>query len=174
MKSTSRASIEFLIPKTTVWCVLKNRFHKKPYKLQLLCALHPNDYSKRYEVCGDMANKGFPEHLVFLMKVHFKRLVKLGPNRHNIQIWGTENPRLVVQHEGDSPKSNVFCAMSSVKVYGPFSFAEKSMTCIAYLDPLEHWLFPQLLQDMDDIIFIQNGAPPHFHRDVHTFLNKTV
>lgn len=66
MKSTSRTSIEFgLIPKTTVWRVFKKRFHLKPYKLQLLCALRPNDYSKKYEVCGDMANEGFSEHLVF-------------------------------------------------------------------------------------------------------------
>lgn len=66
MKSISHASIEFgLIPKTTVRRVLKKIFHLKPYKLQLLCALRPNDYSKRYEVCGDMANEGFSEHLVF-------------------------------------------------------------------------------------------------------------
>ena len=41
-------------------------------------------------------------------------------NKHNVRIWGTENPRKLVQYVRDSPKVNVFCAVSRTKVYGPF------------------------------------------------------
>jgi len=64
----------------------------------------------------------------------------------------------------DSPKLNVFCAISSVKVYGPFFFAEPTVTSISYLDMLENYLMPELQEDMDtDVIFQQDGAPLHFH-----------
>jgi hypothetical protein len=38
----------------------------------------------------------------------------------------------------------VFCAMSCKKVYGPFSFQEKSVTWASYLEMLINWLTPQL------------------------------
>ena len=43
-------------------------------------------------------------------------------NKHNVRIWGTENPRELVQYLRDSPKVNVFCAVSHTEVYGPFFF----------------------------------------------------
>ena len=49
-------------------------------------------------------------------------------NRHNVRIWGTENPLEIVQHERASPKINVFGAMSTQKVYGPFFFCEDTVT----------------------------------------------
>jgi hypothetical protein len=76
----------------------------------------------------------------------------------------------------------VFCAVSSCKVYGPFFFAEPTVTGINYLDTLQVWqptvtginyldmlqvwIMPQLQEDSEDFIFQQDGAPPHFHFDV--------
>ena len=75
-------------------------------------------------------------------------------NRHKVRIWGTENPREIEEHVRDSPKLNVFCAASSVRVYGPFFFAEPTLTSINYLDMLENYLMPQLQQGIDrDLIF---------------------
>ena len=50
--------------------------------------------------------------------------------RHNVRIWGTENPHATIEYVRDSPEVNVFCAVSSCKVYGPFFFAEPSVTGI--------------------------------------------
>ncbi|PSN29696.1 hypothetical protein C0J52_27396 [Blattella germanica] len=97
-KSTRRASNELQIPQTTVWRILRKRLHFKPYKLQFLQSLKPKDMLKRRD---------------------FGKV-----NRHNVRIWGTENPRVIVEHVRDSPKCNVFCALSNNKVYGPFFFAE--------------------------------------------------
>jgi len=69
-------------------------------------------------------------------------------NRHILKIWSTENPHETVEHVRDSPNLNVFCAVSSVKVYGPFLFA--------------------------DFIFPQDGATPHFNREVTSYVNRTV
>ena len=92
-------------------------------------------------------------------------------NRHKVRIRGTENPCEIEEHVRDSPKLNFFCAASSVKVYGPFFFAEPTVTGISYLGMLENYLMPQLQQDMDrDFIFQQDGAPPHVHREVTSCL----
>ena len=75
----------------------------------------------------------------------------------------------------DSPKLNVFNAISSVKVYGPFFFAKPTVTGISYLDMLENYLMPELQQDMDrDLIFQQDGAPLHFHCKVTSYLKCMV
>jgi hypothetical protein len=34
--------------------------------------------------------------------------------RHNVRIWGTENPHVVREHIRESPKANVWCAISAV------------------------------------------------------------
>ncbi|GBL96730.1 hypothetical protein AVEN_111864-1 [Araneus ventricosus] len=43
-------------------------------------------------------------------------------NRHNVRMWGTVLPHVIVEQERDSPKVNVFCAISETKLYGPFFF----------------------------------------------------
>lgn len=175
-KSTSRASKELNIPQPTVWRVLKHRLHMKPYKLQLLQALHPDDHNKRYEFCcsmlDDMEEDNFAERLIFSDESTFHLSGKV--NRHNVRIWATENPTAVIEHERDSPKLNVFCAISVTKVYGPFFFMEKTVTGITYLDMLQNWLFPQIEDDSDDFIFVQDGAPPHFSQHVRRYLNNTI
>ena len=46
-------------------------------------------------------------------------------NRDNIRIWSLQNPHVTLEHEWDSPKVNVFCAISLTKVYEPFFFLTK-------------------------------------------------
>ena len=43
-------------------------------------------------------------------------------NRHNVRIWGTENPRKYVEKELNSPKVNVWWGISIDKVIGPYFF----------------------------------------------------
>jgi hypothetical protein len=95
-------------------------------------------------------------------------------NRHNVRVWGPEQPWRVTEHERDSPKENMFCVMSKTKIYGPLFFAEKTIGGFSYLAMLQSWLFPQLVQDEADIILQQDGAPPHFHREVRSHLNETL
>jgi hypothetical protein len=39
---------------------------------------------------------------------------------------------------------------------------------------LENWPFSQLNQNSDDYIFQQDGAPPHFHKEVREVLNRVL
>jgi len=39
----------------------------------------------------------------------------------------------------DSPRVNVFCALSKAKVYGPFLFTAYTITGMTYLDMLVLW-----------------------------------
>ncbi|GFV54824.1 hypothetical protein TNCV_3683491 [Trichonephila clavipes] len=43
-------------------------------------------------------------------------------NTHNARIWNLENPLEVLESHRDSPKLNVFCAISWRKGQGPFAF----------------------------------------------------
>jgi hypothetical protein len=61
-------------------------------------------------------------------------------NHRNVRIWGYENPHADVKHQRDSPKVNVFCAISSQKVYGSSFFAEETVIGMTYLDMLQLWL----------------------------------
>jgi hypothetical protein len=113
----------------------------------------------------------------FLEKVQFSDEVTFhvgsAVNLCNVRIWGFENPHAYVEHQHDCPKVNVFCTVSSKKVYGPFFFAEEIVTGMTYLDMLQLWLMPQL-QNMLTFIFQQDGSPAHFHSEVCQYLNTLL
>jgi len=121
-KSTTRASQELQMSQSSVWRILRKRLRVKGYRVQLLQALNPQDYSLRLHFCLDFQQRlqedGFAEKLVFSDEATCHVCNKV--NRHNVCIWGTENPHATIEYVRDSPK--VFCAVSSCKVYGPFLF----------------------------------------------------
>ena len=81
-------------------------------------------------------------------------------NRHNVRIWGEENPHATIEHERDSPKVNVFCAISKNHVHDPFFFEEK-VTGNVYLQMLQNWLIDELIANKhEDFIYQQDGALP--------------
>jgi hypothetical protein len=71
---------------------------------------------------------------------------------------------------GDSPKVYVFCVLSRTQVYGPLFFADVTIIGHVYLDMLEHFLVPQL--DVNSVLWQQDGASLHYHRDVTRNLNQ--
>jgi hypothetical protein len=79
-----------------------------------------------------------------------------------------------VEHICESPKENVFFAVSSCKVYGSFFFVEPTVTGINYLDMLQLWLMPQLQEDNEDFIFQKDTALPYFHSDICAHLNANL
>jgi hypothetical protein len=57
-------------------------------------------------------------------------------------------------------------------VQGLFFFVERTATGMLYLDMLEEFLMPILEEDgPDDMLFQQDGAPPHFRKEMTDFLN---
>ena len=176
-KSTREASRELAIPQTTVWRVLKSRLHMKPYKLSLVQALNNDDKKMRRAFCESMLEMVEDDETMFSRLIfsdeatfHLSGAV----NRHNVRIWGKDHPHETVEHQRDSPKVNVFCAVSQDRVYGPFFFEGNTVTGQAYLEMLQNWLFTLLQADSNDFIFQQDGAPPHWHLGVRAFLNENM
>lgn len=175
-KSTPRISVELQIPQSSVWRILRKRLKMKPYRLQMLQQLRDDDKVKRLAFCVEIQTRfeedGFIDRLIFGDESTFHISGKV--NKHNLRIWGTENPREIVQHERDSPKVNVYCAVSKQKVYGPFFFQEKTVRGTSYLDMVSEWLIPQVEEDSNDYILVQDGAPPHWHLDVRDYLDERL
>jgi hypothetical protein len=138
-KSTGTAAKELSMSKTTVWRVLHKRLVFKPYRIQKVQQLSDEDHRRRLDLCLQLQDLMSSDYH-FLEKVHFSDQatfhVSGALNRRNIRIWGSENPHAYVE-------INVFCAISSRKVYGPFFFAEETVTSMTYLDMLQLWLMPQ-------------------------------
>jgi len=117
-KSTRRASRELGIPQPTVWRVLRRCLLIKPYRLQLVQAVRPNDKRKRVEsydlMLQNLEDDTFLPGLIFSDEATFHLSGRV--NRHNVRLWGLQNPQEALEHERDSPKVNVFCALSQTKV----------------------------------------------------------
>lgn len=177
-KSVRRASNELRMSSTSVWRVLRRRLVMKPYRLQLVQALRRGDKTRRLEFATTIlqtldTDEHFCSRINFSDEATFHLSGKV--NRHNVRIWGLENPHATLEHERDSPKVNVFCALSRRKLYGPFFFEGNTVTGASYLQMLQDWLFPQLQEDkQEDFIFQQDGAPPHWSLAVRHFLNETL
>jgi hypothetical protein len=96
----------------------------KLYRLRLVQALRHAEKGKRVEFCAAMLNMENDDEdsfsrIIFSDEATFH--VSGCVNHHNVWIWGTEHPRETTEHERDSPKVNVFCTLSNVRVYGPSS-----------------------------------------------------
>ncbi|PSN55619.1 hypothetical protein C0J52_04053 [Blattella germanica] len=49
-------------------------------------------------------------------------------NRHNCRIWADDQPNALQEWERDSPRVNVWMGITKSKVYGPYMFAERTVT----------------------------------------------
>jgi len=58
---------------------------------------------------------------------------------HNVHVWGIENPRIILKHEGNLPTVNVLYAISK-KVYSPFFFMENAIIGNTHLGMFTLWL----------------------------------
>ena len=98
-------------------------------------------YLKNIPTYGPMGLDFMSSDDHFLEKVQFSVEgtfhVSSAVNRRIVRIWVSGNPHAHVQHQRDSPKVNVFCVIFSQKVYGPFFFAEETITGMTYLDMLQ-------------------------------------
>lgn len=173
-QSTRRVSLLLDIPQPTVWRVVHNRLRLHAYKLQIVQSLKPDDKPRRFQFAQDIlsdveADENYLRRWIFSDEATFYVSGKV--NRHNCRIWGSENPHAITEYKRDSPKVNVWCALSCSEVLGPFFFAEQTVTAVTYLDMLQLYLLPQLEDHQPNVIFQQDGAPPHWARVVREFLD---
>jgi hypothetical protein len=106
----------------------------------------------------------FLERIVFSDEATFH--ISGHVHRHNIRIWDHKHPQAIVEHGRESPKLIFGVGLHMI---GPFLFAERTVTSTTYLDMLELFAVPQI--GGNNVIFQQDGAPPHFSNVVREFLD---
>jgi hypothetical protein len=112
-------------------------------------------------------DNAFMKHIVFSEEATFHMSGKV--NRQNCRIWGSKNPHEVMEHECDTPKLNVWCALTANSVIGPFFSEEATVTRASYLKMLQNYALTQIPQEY---FFQQDGAPPHYANTVNAFLDQ--
>ena len=146
------------------------------YKVQIVQALEPDDLLCRAAFAEEILQRidddnDYLYSVVFCDKAIFHVSEKV--NKHNIQIWESENLCEVVEKERDSAKINVWCGLTHNQIIGPFIFAESIITENIYLDMLKHYVVPQLEEFQPWVVFQQDRAPPHWGLIVCDFLNES-
>lgn len=169
--SIRRAACQVNSNPGTVYKILRNRLKLKAYRYSLVQCLQESDFALRAGFASLMLEKlssdpNFLHRIVFSDEAAFHICGKV--NRHNMRIWGSENPRKTIEHQRDSPKIIVWCAMSSDTIFGPFFFRESTVNSANYLDMLQNFAFPQF---PTNVIFQQDGAPPHWGSNVREALD---
>jgi hypothetical protein len=92
-------------------------------------------------------------------------------SRHNCYIWGSGPPRERSEREQDSPKENVWCALTYERVIGPArSFYEDFITSNLFLDVVENYTIPQL-NNNNNLVLQLDGASLQFARIFRDCLN---
>jgi hypothetical protein len=151
------------------------RWH--PYTLQLLQELTPADHKSRVVFANNQLqllaiNPEFLDHLLFSDEAHFH--LNGGVNRHNFRYWCAENPHWYAEEPLHSPRVTVWMGISHYGTIGPFFFTE-TINGQRYLAMLQQQVIPalQLFPSFEHLVFMQDGAPPHWARPVRQFLDNT-
>jgi len=104
------------------------------------------NYPRRAAMCAELIDQIESANLI--NKILFSDVATFHTcgkvNRHNCCIWADKKPPNFLEWERDTSKVNVWLGMTQSKVYGPFFFAEATVTGPVYLDMLEQ-LIPQTL-----------------------------
>lgn len=159
----------------TVQKIMKNAKFK-PYMAMIVQQLQPNDYASRVNFAESMLDKiknsrDYVKLLLFSDEAIFH--LDGGMNRHNCRHWSTENPHWKVEKALNSPKIMVWAALGFSGIIGP-AFFEGNVDGDSYLDMLQTQFSPTFLQlqNSSELIFMQDGAPPHWSKKVRDWLNE--
>ena len=82
--------------------------------------------------------------------------------------WSSENPNIHEEKAVNLPGPSLVWCVSCSGIVGPYFF-EGIVTGATYLNKLEVSIFPTThhLDGDEEIYYQQDGALPHYHRDVH-------
>lgn len=188
-QSTREMSRAVGISESSVRRILKlHKFH--PYKLHIVQELSDDDFDRRVEFCETFAQKiagdpNLPLRICFSDEATF--FLNGNVNKHNCRYWSQENPHEFREAHTQKPqKVNVWAGILANKIVGPF-FIEGNFTGEKYLDLLRRSIKPAIAQIIetevddhgepllteDNVMYQQDGAPPHYAREVRQYLDET-
>lgn len=154
-----------------------NKWH--PYKIVLLQELSEDDFDRRIEFSEIMMGKIDDDpllinNIVFSDEATFE--LHGNVNRQNMRYWSDINPHWMRENNTQYPqKLNVWAGIYNGQKIGPF-FIEGNLDGPKYEAMLRDQIVPviQYLTNgqMDDVLFQQDGAPPHYSRSVRQYLDE--
>lgn len=175
-KSVRCASRETGLSSYAVHRILRKHISFKPWKPQYVHELFLDDCDRRMAFSEEFIqwynewpqlfdNILWSDEAVF----HVGGFV----NKHNCHYWAQHNPKMSVEKLQKRPKLTVWCGFTSSNVVGPFILRE-TMNGVRYLNMLREQVWPVISrwENAQSIIFMQDGAPPHYHQDVRSWLNR--
>lgn len=181
-QSTSAVAESCEVSSKSVQRVLKSeKFH--PYKIKMLHTLTEDDPDRRTEFC-EWLTRSIERERDFLKRICFSDectfFLNGNVNKQNVRYWSDTNPHIFREGHTQFPeKVNVWAGILGNHVIGPI-FIRANMTGEIYRNLLEFEIEPQIRQIVSnnqeefenrEIIFQQDGAPPHFHRMAIEFLD---
>ena len=94
-------------------------------------------------------------------------------NKHNCVYYSTHNPHLPQQRPLNDPGVTVWGGKPSFWSFGPRILPVNGTN---YLEMLKDVVIPELEEsyDLDDVIWMQYGAPAHYAISVRNFLNEKI
>ncbi|CAF3839089.1 unnamed protein product [Rotaria sp. Silwood1] len=174
--SARRASLELNLDRSSLRRMIKE-LGLKPYRPQLLHALNEDDPDRRCEFADIFLNlladdSSLLSRIVWTDEAIFK--LNGHVNRHNCVYYAVENPHVIITQEMNTPGITVWAGIWVGGVIGPFFFQD-NITADSYLKMLQNDIVPAIASEMDleEIVYMHDGAPAHYAQSVRHFLDKT-
>lgn len=186
--STRKRAANLDIPRTTLRRILTTELKLFPYRWTVRHTLQPQDGPTRVRFADwflpkDAADEDFIGNIWWTDEAKF--CLHGSVNSHNARHWGSERPTDVQQRPPQSsPKLNVWCAISSHGIIGPYFFRDAAGATVTvngdrYLEMLENYFIPELFNfcgqhalDPSIMSFMQDGARVHIPNRTLAYLGR--
>lgn len=150
-----------------------------PFKYQKHQRLNENDKASRLIFCREMLARLDQDPNLFskiLWTDETTFCTSGSPNRKNLHFWADENPHKILETKRSGRRSlSLWCGILRNKIIGPIFF-QNTLTGASYLEMLqqiENHLDAVLpLIEANQIIWQQDGAPPHNVAEVTEYINR--
>lgn len=165
------------VPKTRVQKIL-NKHKFRPYKVNIVHHLHPDDPDRRLVFCNWFLeqvrlNNNFARKVIWSDEAFISSAGIF--NRQNTRHWYQENQNIIFEREQQGRFGfSVSCFILDTKII--YRIYEGGLSGQLYLQILQD-VIPELLDDVplahiNSIFFQQDGAPSHNSRLVRPFLDN--
>ncbi len=174
--STRRIALAFGMSNYTAQKILRQDLEMHPYVIQRCQKLKDQDKVKRVEACRIILAHSYlepdmPDRIMFSDEATFHTSGFV--NKKTCIIWGEKKPDEAQEYLRNSPKVNVWCAVSSLGIIGPYFHEGDSVNGAMYLDLLENYLLENMPLSLRQTgYFQQDGATAHYTLPVRNFLDK--
>ena len=155
--------------------IMRREIGLHPYKIQAFHRLLAPDLKKRVDLAEWFFKTRDISHdrIICTDEAYFYLTEPL--NKQNNRIWASEKPEGGIERPLHDQKVLVFCAISAVKVYGPYFFSE-SVNQHNYLTMLKDWFWTKHIntKEYKKYYFQQDGAAPHTANRVQNWLKEKM